>query len=271
MMLSLSRSRGITFLWTDDGRRSLNESDTRAMPFSRTLWSSVCLVGLLWFVAGPWPRSWATASCWQRDTQILNDNRWEALESASQRSNPLSGPLLVGVGQVDLTARLDEFFGSLETKHLPLAGHGKRAFTRGNIGVVDPLFAKALFIDNGQRRLLILSVDLLLFNRRLAEGTLAELARRGISLRRDEILFGATHTTVLTLVTPIVGWKFRPSASIVPTFRASSSKHWLMRAKHPPRQANRPRSLSPPLISRRNILSSTESTRMPPPTICSTS
>jgi hypothetical protein len=106
----------------------------------------------------------------------------------------LSGPLLVGVGQVDLTARLDEFFGSLETKHLPLAGHGKRAFTRGNIGVVDPLFAKALFIDNGQRRLLILSVDLLLFNRRLADGTLAELARRGISLRRDEVLFGATHT-----------------------------------------------------------------------------
>ncbi len=163
-------------------------------PLRPIIWSSLCAVSLIWFVAGPWPRSWASASIWQRETDTFNEVRWANLESASQPSPGSSGPLRVGVGHVDLTARLRDFFGPLGTKHLSLAGHGKRAFTRGNSGPADPLFAKAISIDNGRRRLLILTADLLMLNRRLAEGTLEELARRGLSFRRDEVLFSATHT-----------------------------------------------------------------------------
>ncbi len=187
----------------------------------RIIWSSACLVGLLWFVAGPWPRSWATASIWKRATEASNAERWAALESIDRQSGISSSSLEVGVSTVDLTARMREFFGSAGTEHLSLAGHGKRAFTRGNSGVADPLFAKALFIDNGPCRALILSADLLLFNRRLAEGTLAELARRGISFRRDEVLFSATHThsayagyTDRWVEVPSVGF-YRPEISNV--------------------------------------------------------
>jgi hypothetical protein len=95
---------------------------------------------------------------------------------------------------VNLTDRITRKMGSAGTGHLSLAGHGRRCLTRGNQGSIHPLFAKAIYLTNGGRRVLILSADLLLMNRRLAEGFREELARRGTTLSREEVLFSATHT-----------------------------------------------------------------------------
>lgn len=74
-----------------------------------------------------------------------------------------------------------------------LAGYGKRAF-RANGGIADPIWARALVVNNGRRRVALVTADLLLINRILAGAVLDHLRRHEPSWRREDLYFGATHT-----------------------------------------------------------------------------
>lgn len=147
-----------------------------------------------WLLVGPWPAAWVDDRLQLHDPRVVN----EALIANSARmirpDDFQPGPLRAGAARVDILAALRDRIGVEGIHRLSLAGHGKRVFTRSNTGVSDPIFAKALVLDNGRRRLAIVTADLLLLNRTLADGVLAELERTGVELSRDQIYFGATHT-----------------------------------------------------------------------------
>lgn len=94
------------------------------------------------------------------------------------------GPLAAGVAKCDLGAGVGA---------RPLAGYGKRAFS-ANQGIADPIWGRALVVDNGRRRVALVTVDLLLVNRVLAGAVLERLRADEPAWRREDIYFGATHT-----------------------------------------------------------------------------
>ncbi|MBY0587496.1 hypothetical protein K2X85_09985 [bacterium] len=144
-----------------------------------------------WVLIGPWPRSWVECPFFNSDPTAINESRWQSIESAGQ-TIPSEGEIAVGVGVVNLSDRMQQRFGN--TTFVPLAGHGRRTWTQGNIGMADPIQVKSISITVGPRTLLWVTADLLLINRRLVNETLVELDRRGWRIPRENILFGATHT-----------------------------------------------------------------------------
>ena len=72
-----------------------------------------------------------------------------------------------------------------------MGGFGQRA-QKENQGVHDPLFAKALFLDNGQSRLLLLTTDLICVPTGLAAAAVEELAQDGLAA--DQVCICASHT-----------------------------------------------------------------------------
>jgi len=74
----------------------------------------------------------------------------------------------------------------------PLAGYGSRG-GRPATGVHDPLFVKALVLDDGRDRVAIVASDLLIVPPGIAEKVRTAVARR-LPLTADGILFNASHT-----------------------------------------------------------------------------
>ena len=75
--------------------------------------------------------------------------------------------------------------------HCPLAGFGAR--THGAVGVRDELWARALYLDNGERELALVSVEVL----GLGWETVAALRRRvadKTGIPGECVMFSATHT-----------------------------------------------------------------------------
>lgn len=72
----------------------------------------------------------------------------------------------------------------------PMNGYGNRN-ARGSIGVHDPLWARCLYLDDGQTDVFIINCDLVFINPELRARVL-ELAPDGVV--RDHIILTATHT-----------------------------------------------------------------------------
>ncbi len=72
----------------------------------------------------------------------------------------------------------------------PLNGYGARQ-ARGSVGVHDPLWARCLYLDDGQTDVFIINTDLVFINPELRARVL-ELAPDGVV--RDRIILTATHT-----------------------------------------------------------------------------
>jgi hypothetical protein len=89
--------------------------------------------------------------------------------------------LYAGAARVDITP----------TRPILQAGFGQR--TTPSTGVHDPLFAKALYLDDGRARVLIVTTDLICMPRPLADAVMAPLAT-ATGLVRDEVLLCASHT-----------------------------------------------------------------------------
>lgn len=88
--------------------------------------------------------------------------------------------LEAGAAKVDITAPIGT----------PLNGYGDRV-GRSSVAVHDPLWAHALYLDDGTTRLFLVSLDLVMVNRELRDRVL-ELAPAAVP--KENILLTATHT-----------------------------------------------------------------------------
>lgn len=89
--------------------------------------------------------------------------------------------MYAGAARVDITP----------TVPILQAGFGQR--TTPSTGVHDPLFAKALYLDDGRARVLIVTTDLICMPRPLADAVMVRLAT-ATGLVGDEMLLCASHT-----------------------------------------------------------------------------
>src|SRR5437868_12430122 len=70
---------------------------------------------------------------------------------------------------------------------------GFAARTQPSIGVLDPLFAKALYLAEAGERLLWIHCDLVGFDRQIVLG-FRRWARETLGLRETQVMLSATHT-----------------------------------------------------------------------------
>ncbi|NOY76294.1 MAG: hypothetical protein GXO76_00355 [Calditrichaeota bacterium] len=91
-------------------------------------------------------------------------------------------PLEVGFGRAPFTPPVGT----------PLAGYGDR-HGKPSIGVHDSLFVRAFAVKAGNREYVLVSGDILIIPRQLADSVMARI-RPTIGLARSQILFSATHS-----------------------------------------------------------------------------
>ena len=146
-----------------------------------------CLVGLVSVLAPiEAPVPWAT--------QPGRAQVQEALEIQRHVSRIAKGPLKAGWAR----ERLIPASGDSAHEHpdwfrtLPLAGFGAR---RGKpaTGTLQDLWTKALALQVGEQRVVLIASDLLIVPREVAEAVIGELGSSP-GLRRDQVYFTATHT-----------------------------------------------------------------------------
>lgn len=160
----------------------------------RLLFIPCLLVSFTWLFIGPWPASWVDDQLAWHDPRPINEARIAQWDSKLCPETFQPGPLMAGTAQADILEELRKYIGADGVSALPLAGHGKRVFTKANSGEADPIRAKALVLHNGQQRIAIVTADLLMISRTLADAVREQLAESGESFGRAEIYFGATHT-----------------------------------------------------------------------------
>ncbi|MEW5944579.1 MAG: neutral/alkaline non-lysosomal ceramidase N-terminal domain-containing protein [bacterium] len=88
---------------------------------------------------------------------------------------------MVGAGRVEITPEIGCYLG------------GYYAATQRSIDVHDPLYARALVLDNGSTRLAIVSLELIIANGVMVN-ELKEMIRREFDIPAENISVTATHT-----------------------------------------------------------------------------
>ena len=124
---------------------------------------------------------------------------------ASNETLPAArGTLRAGWGRATLIPRLRQPAEQQAEKHtntlhsqnefsrFPLAGYSKRHAQPAQ-GVHDSLYASAIALQVGQRRVVCISLDALIVSRAMADGVM-QLVQAEFDLQRHQVLFGATHT-----------------------------------------------------------------------------
>ncbi len=129
-----------------------------------------------------------------RDPALLDDPErvadvtrryFERQPLLSGRLGSNTGPLSAGTGRADLLEGPD---GPIDTIQMATYGPSPGVST----GVREPVFARAIVLDNGGFRLAIVSCDLMVMGIRLRARVLELLEARGIAV--DDLLLAATHT-----------------------------------------------------------------------------
>lgn len=106
----------------------------------------------------------------------------QKIPDAKKNAVLAAAPLQIGYGQASITPGAG----------VPLAGFSSRK-GKPNQGVRDSLFVKALALRTGKQEVVLVGVDALIFSRTLADSVIQQITP-AIGLKREEILFGATHT-----------------------------------------------------------------------------
>jgi len=155
----------------------------RLFKFAPPLWSGRCR-GLFVLFVGPGDLH---GSIGRSATTIGATTKNGRERGRGLASHAPKGPLRAGAARRALTDL---------SPGVSLAGYGERAFTP-NTGVADPIYARALVVDNGERRLAFATVDLLLVIERWPPQSCFGLAQSNIVaaatgvLRRHSHAFGA--------------------------------------------------------------------------------
>lgn len=117
------------------------------------------------------------------------------LDSTLAHHQPSHGKLEAGFGVASLTPGFGARGGDISNGRLrsvPLAGYSGRD-GRPAQGIHDSLFVKAVALRAGNQRQVLVSLDALIVPQEVAEAAAALLAVDP-GLRRDQVLFAATHT-----------------------------------------------------------------------------
>lgn len=117
------------------------------------------------------------------------DQRPSALSSETAAAEMRKQIHLSGAAQLKAGAAKVEITPPVGT---PLAGYGKRK-GKPSTGIRDPLYVRALALDDGEDKVLILSADLLIFPQPLAEEILRKISEEE-KIPREAIVLAATHT-----------------------------------------------------------------------------
>lgn len=147
----------------------------------RRRWWLLGTIGCFLLLIGPWPD--VCVRGWQALWWDSNDVPFETLEVVAVSE---AAPFKVGTATCDFTDIGEQY-------HLPLAGYGKRAFTPPT-GTADTVGGRVIVIQQADRKIAIVSLELLIVSRHLAERVLKELRRLNPEWKRKEIFFSATHT-----------------------------------------------------------------------------
>ncbi len=105
---------------------------------------------------------------------------WEQVRQQIHLKGPSA--LSVGVAKVEITPPVGT----------PLAGYSKRQ-GKPSQGIRDPLYTRALAIDDGEDVVVLVSTDLLVFPAPMAEALVDEISQE-FKLPRQAIVLSATHT-----------------------------------------------------------------------------
>jgi hypothetical protein len=87
----------------------------------------------------------------------------------------------VGAAEIDITP------------DFPVDLSGYAARLQPAVGVLEPIFARAMFLDDGDEKLLWIAADVIAFDRRFVE-EFREWAERELHLQSRQVLLTATHT-----------------------------------------------------------------------------
>jgi hypothetical protein len=141
---------------------------------------ALVIVLFLGFI-GPWPvyttSGYAEADYYQNDVAAL------AQQAAAQERTSTPQPLRAGWSSVDMTPKIG----------VPLAGYGARKGEKRSVGVVDPLFARAIAFSDGKETVVLVGMDMLIMPPNVAEMVRAKVSEE-IGLGAESILFAASHS-----------------------------------------------------------------------------
>ncbi|MCM4168581.1 hypothetical protein KCTC52924_02158 [Arenibacter antarcticus] len=113
------------------------------------------------------------------------------MEVAAKNKTEAQGSLLAGFAKVNITPTIVEGSPNLEIgefNRIKLAGYGDGKIANG---VHDSIYAKAIALQVGEQKLVLISADLLLMPEPVVIAVSEKL--KGL-IERDQLLFGATHT-----------------------------------------------------------------------------
>jgi neutral ceramidase len=99
---------------------------------------------------------------------------------------PAQAQLLAGVGKVDITP-------DVKASKIPLGGYAARR-ARPSTGVHDPVYARALVMQNGAVKVAVVSLDLCFLPANIKTDVAAELASAHVTIPADGLFLAATHT-----------------------------------------------------------------------------
>jgi neutral ceramidase len=99
---------------------------------------------------------------------------------------PARAELLAGVGKVDITP-------DVKASKVPLGGYAARRAAPAT-GVHDPVYARALVIQNGNVKVAVVSLDLCFLPANIRSDVAAELASAHVTLPTEDLFLAATHT-----------------------------------------------------------------------------
>jgi len=127
-------------------------------------------------------------------TQYYETTQSHFAEQA-EACQPVTGPLRAGFGRAKLSPSVGAAQDAPEEgrfRTVPLAGYGDRQ-GRPAEGIHDDLWVKAVALEVGTQRVVMVSADALIIPREIAESAASALKSK-YSLSREQIYFSATHT-----------------------------------------------------------------------------